>query len=549
MKTSPASATRAAKVLASIGILATLAVSAAFGAEPITNERLLSAQSDAENWLMYGKGYSAWRYSELSDIDASNVKNLVPQWIFQNGVEGKGQTTPLVNDGLMYVSGPSNHAWALDLLTGRPTWHYSSTVPKETRGCCGRPNRGFAALGDRLFKVNYEGTLVALDRKTGDPLWETFLADYKMGFSATGAPLLVKNMVVVGIAGAEFGTRDFLDAYDMETGKQIWRFWTIPEPGEPGGDTWGKDDKDNKDNWKRGGGSTWTTGTYDPELNLIYWGTGNPGPDMDGDVRPGDNLYSCSIIALDADTGELKWHYQFTPHDVHDWDAVADPVLVDLTIKGKPTKAVIQANRNGFFYALDRTNGKFLFARAYTEVDWADGIGMDGRPILIPGKEPTEDGNKACPGLGGGHNWHPTAYSPQTGLYYFDSTNGCQLFYKTKQGFIEGQWYQASTTDNITSDPSSSSIIAVDPTTGETKWNFELIGGSASGLLATAGGLVFSGDGEGNFMAIDAKAGKPLWRFQTGGSVRGSPISYRFRGKQYIAVAAGSAMLTFALPE
>ena len=224
-----------------------------------------------------------------------------------------------------------------------------------------------------------------------------------------------------------------------------------------------------------GGGSTWTTGTYDPEFNLIYWGTGNPGPDMDGDVRPGDNLYSCSLIALDADTGKLKWHFQFTPHDVHDWDAVADPVLIDLHIQGKPVKAVIQANRNGFFYALDRANGKFLFAQSYTEVDRADGIGMDGRPTLIPGKDPTEEGTKACPGLGGGHNWRPTAYSPQTGLYYFDSRNGCQIFYKTTQGFIEGQWYQASTTDNITSDPSTSSILAVDPATGETKWNFELM--------------------------------------------------------------------------
>ena len=540
MKTFPPPAIHAARVLASIVLLA---AAPAFGAEAITNERLLSAQEDAANWLMYGKGYSAWRYSELSEIDTSNVENLIPQWIFQTGLEGKGQTTPLVNDGLMYITGPSNHAWALDLLTGRPTWHYSATVPKEAHGCCGQPNRGFAALGDRLFKVNYEGTLVALDAKTGDALWETTLADYKKGYSATGAPLLVKNMVVVGIAGAEFGTRDFLDAYDVETGERVWRFWTIPEPGEPGGDTWGGD------SWQRGGGSTWTTGTYDPDLNLIYWGTGNPGPDMDGDVRPGDNLYSCSLIALDADTGKLKWHYQFTPHDVHDWDAVADPVLVDLTIEGKPTKAVIQANRNGFFYALDRASGKFLFARAYTEVDWADGIGTDGRPILIPGKDPTEDGTKACPGLGGGHNWRPTAYSPQTGLYYFDSRNGCQIFYKTSQGFIEGQWYQASTTDNITSDPSTSSILAVDPATGETKWNFELIAGSASGLLATAGGLVFGGDGDGNFMAIDARAGKPLWRFQTGGSVRGSPISYRFRGKQYIAVAAGNALLTFALPE
>ena len=540
MKTFLPAAAHAARVLA---LIVLLAAAPAFGAEAITSERLLSAQEDAANWLMYGKGYSAWRYSELSEIDTSNVENLIPQWIFQTGLEGKGQTTPLVNDGTMYITGPSNHAWALDLLTGRPTWHYSATVPKEAHGCCGQPNRGFAALEDRLFKVNYEGALVALDAKTGEALWETTLADYKKGYSATGAPLLVKNMVVVGIAGAEFGTRDFLDAYDVETGERVWRFWTIPEPGEPGGDTWGGD------SWQRGGGSTWTTGTYDPDLNLIYWGTGNPGPDMDGDVRPGDNLYSCSLIALDADTGKLKWHYQFTPHDVHDWDAVADPVLVDLTIEGKPIKAVIQANRNGFFYALDRASGKFLFARAYTEVDWADGIGMDGRPILIPGKDPTEDGTIACPGLGGGHNWRPTAYSPQTGLYYFDSRNGCQIFYKTSQGFIEGQWYQASTTDNITSDPSTSSILAVDPATGETKWNFELIAGSASGLLATAGGLVFGGDGDGNFMAIDARAGKPLWRFQTGGSVRGSPISYRFRGRQYIAVAAGNALLTFALPE
>ena len=246
-------------------------------------------------------------------------------------------------------------------------------------------------------------------------------------------------MVIVGIAGAEFGTRDFLDAYDAKTGERVWRFWTVPGPGEPGNETWGGD------SWKRGGGSTWVTGTYDPDLNLIYWGTGNPGPDMNGDVRPGDNLYTCSVVALDADTGKLKWHFQFTPHDVHDWDAVADPVLVDMTIKGENRKTLIQANRNGYFYALDRVSGEFLSARAYTKVTWADGIDSKGRPILIPGKDPTEEGNVACPGLGGGHNWHPTAYSPKTGLYYFDSTDGCHIYYMTTQGYIEGQWYQAST--------------------------------------------------------------------------------------------------------
>ena len=509
----------------------------------VSNDDLLRAQEDNQSWLHYGRDYSGWRYSTLDEIDKTNVERLAPKWVYQIGVLGKAQATPIIRDGVMYVAGPSNTAVALDLATGRPIWRYAKAVPPGAQGCCGEPNRGFAISGDRLFKVNFEGTIVALDAKTGRAIWETEIADFRQGYSATNAPLIVGNLVVTGIAGAEFGTRDFIDAYDATTGERIWRFWTIPGPGEPGHETWG-----GEDSWKRGGGSTWITGTYDPELNLIYWGTGNPGPDMDGDVRPGDNLYTCSVVALDASTGELRWHFQFTPHDVHDWDAIADPVLVDLEIEGEPVKALIQANRNGFFYALNRENGKFLLAKPYTRVDWAEGIDANGRPILVPGKDPTDEGNVACPGLGGGHNWQATTYNPDTKLYYFPTTDGCHIYYRTRQGYIEGQWYQGSTVGGVTGDPMKGAVVALDPTSGETKWRFEMVSTPSSGLLSTAGGLVFSGDQEGYFFALDASKGKPLWKFQTGSGVSAPAITYQFQGKQQIAVAAGSNVMVFELP-
>jgi alcohol dehydrogenase (cytochrome c) len=407
--------------------------------------------------------------------------------------------------------------------------------------CCGPVNRGFATKGGKLFKVNLEGILIALDATSGAVLWQAVMGDYKKGYTATAAPLIVKNLVVTGMAGAEFGTRGFIDAYDAETGKRAWRFHTVAGAGEPGGESW------SGDAWKRGGGATWITGTYDPELNLVYWGTGNPGPDMDGDVRPGDNLYTCSVVALDADTGKLKWHYQFTPHDVHDWDAVSDPVLVEFNLDGHAVKALIQANRNGFFYVLDRTNGKVLRTKAYTKISWADGIAPNGRPITIAGQDPTEEGNIACPGMGGGHNWQATAYSPQTSLYYFTSTERCMPFYKTKQEYVEGQWYQASTVDR--GGPGGGRILAVDPKTGNTIWHFDTISSPTAGVLATAGGLVFGGDAEGYLIAFDARSGKVLWRFQAGGPIYAPPISYALDGRQYIAVAAGQTMLTFALPK
>ena len=517
------------------------AILVAFAASTVTEQHLRDAQADPATWLTYGKNYLGWRYSELAEINATSVSRLAPRWIHQTGIAGSFETTPLVTGGKMFITGPSNNAYALDLLTGKQLWHYHKAPPAGLNLCCGEPNRGFAVLGGKLFKVNVEATLVALDARSGAVLWEKQIGDYKKGFSATGAPLVVKNKVLVGMAGAEFGTRGFIDAYDADTGERIWRFYTVAAKGEPGGDTWGGE------SWQRGGGSTWITGTYDPELNLVYWGTGNPGPGLDGDPRPGDNLYTCSVVALDADTGKLKWYYQFTPHDTHDWDAVADPVLIDVMVKGRKVKAVVQADRNGYFYALDRTNGKLLHAAAYTKITWSTGIGPDGRPILVPGMDPSEAGTKVCPGLGGGHNWSATAYSPLTQLFYFGSSDGCHLFYRNKQEFHEGQWYQASTEADIPSEPGTGAVVAVDPATGETRWRFEMVSSTSAGMLSTAGGLVLTGDGQGYLMALDARTGKPLWHFQTGGHIGAPPITYTLNGKQQIAIAAGASIVTFAL--
>lgn len=501
---------------------------------------LLALAQDTQ-WLDYGGGPHARRHSELTQINKTNVAQLKPHWIFQTGVIGKFQSVPVVTGGRMFVTGAANHAWALDLLTGKPLWHYASAPPPGVNLCCGEPNRGFAISGKRLFKVNIEGDLVALDMDSGAVLWKTKLADHREGYSATGAPLVIGDMVLTGIAGAEFGTRGFVDAYQVATGERLWRFYTVPAPGEPGGDTWPPGF------YKRGGASTWITGTYDPELGLTYWGTGNPGPDMDGDVRPGDNLYSCSVVALDAKTGKLRWHYQFTPHDVHDWDAIGDPTLADIQVNGRTVKALLFPNRNGVYYTLDRTNGKVLAAKPYTTVDWMTGLDEKSRPILVPGKDPTESGVRTCPGLGGGHNWWPTSYSPVDKLHYFGSIDGCQIYFKTPQEHVPGAWYQASTTAAIPKEPNTYSLVAVDPATAEVKWRVPVATVPSGGFLSTASGLLFYGGSDGWFMAMEAKTGKVLWKFQLGGPINAAPVTYVFRGKQYVTVAASGAVVAFGL--
>jgi alcohol dehydrogenase (cytochrome c) len=386
--------------------------------------------------------------------------------------------------------------------------------------------------------------LVALDAKTGATLWESAVDDHTKGYSLTVAPQIVKAKVIIGNAGAEFGTRGFIDAFSVSTGERLWRFHTTAGPEDPKAmATW------SGDSWKRGGGSAWVTGSYDPELNTIYWGTGNPGPDMVGEVRLGDNLYSCSLVALDPDTGKLKWHYQFTPHDVHDYDAAEDLPLVDVEIGGKKIKAVIQADRNGLFYALDRTNGKLLVAKPYTKVTWMTGMDPQGRPIRAPNLEPSTEGTTVCPGLPGGHNWWPTTYSPSTGLYYFGSRDGCQVFFRHEGEFVEGQWYQLGDASPVPGEYDVGSTIAIDPASGEIKWRYEMTAAPGGGFLSTAGNLLFVGDRDGYFIAFNATTGKVLWKFQTGGqSISAGAVTYRFRGKQYIAVAAGSSIMAFALP-
>jgi alcohol dehydrogenase (cytochrome c) len=518
-----------------------VAAASLVAAAPVTFETLKRAQEDPDTWISYGKNYAGWRYTPLSQIDAKTVAQLAPAWILQTDAKGSNESSPLVFDGVMYLTGPSNAAWAVDLLTGRKIWSYSKFAPSGLGLCCGPVNRGFAVLGDRLFKANIQATLAALDLKSGHVIWETAIDDYRKGYTATAAPLVVKDMVVTGTAGGEWGIRGRVDAYAAATGALRWRFYTIPAAGERGAESWAGSSN------SHGGGSTWMTGTYDPGLNLIYWGVGNPGPDMDGDDRAGDNLYSNSLVALDADTGKMKWYFQFTPHDVHDWDAVADPVLLDLTIDGRPVKAVVQANRNGFYYVLDRTTGKLLAAKAYTKINWADGIGRDGRPILTGKVDPTPEGTLVCPGLGGGHNWEATAYSPQTGLYYFGSTDGCEIFTQRKQEFVEGRQYQAGGSQRPPRELNSGSVNAVDPATGDRKWRHEMLHRPA-GLLATGGGLIFTGDTDGYLIALDANTGKVLWHFQTGAEIKAPPISYSLRGKQYIAIAAGSNLIAFHLP-
>jgi alcohol dehydrogenase (cytochrome c) len=527
--------------VALIAVCLLVAVSSA----QVSRERLANASSEPRDWLTYSGAYDGQRFSPLDQINRGNVQRLALQWVFQTGVKGDHETTPLVIDGIMYLTTPQNQAYALDARTGRPLWHYERTLPKEMSICCGPQNRGFAALGDKLFMGTLDAHVVALDARTGRVRWDVSAAEANKGYSFTGAPLVVKDKVIIGVAGGEYGVRGFIDAYDSETGQRAWRFYTVPTAGERGVETW------KGESWKTGGAPAWVTGSYDAALNTVFWGTGNPGPQMYGANRLGDNLYSDSLVALDPDTGALKWHFQFTPHDVHDWDSTHVPVLIDEPIDGKPRKLVAVANRNGFFYVLDRTNGDFLFAKPYTQVTWATEIGADGRPALLPNTDPSPEGTRVCPGGVGGANWHSPSYSPRTHLFYVFSRDECNTFMadaRLEPPHRPGRPYIGSTFFPPSQEKSESAVRAVDPTTGKVRWEFKHFTGAWAGVFSTAGGLVFSGDGQGNFIALDAVNGRDVWHMLLGAPINTAAISYAVDGRQFITIAAGQSVFAFALP-
>jgi alcohol dehydrogenase (cytochrome c) len=528
----------------------TLSCSAAFtfalllagdaSARQVTNEQLQKGLADPASWLQYGGDYGGMRHSPLTQITASNVGQLTVQWAFQTNTLGKFEATPLVVGGVMYFTGPNNTAWAVDARTGRQLWSYRRDLPEGMNICCGRVNRGFAVLGNRLFMNTLDAHLLAFDMKTGSVLWDVVIDDYKMGYSATSAPLIVKDKVIVGIAGAEYGIRGFIDAFDTRTGKKAWRFWVVPGPGEKGNETW------EGDSWKRGGGSTWVTGSYDVATNLIYWGTGNPGPDLYGADREGDNLYTDSVVALDGDTGTLKWHYQFTPHDTHDWDATQVPVLADKTIDGVSRKVLMFANRNGFFYTFDRTNGTLLQSRPFVKTTWAEKINPDGRPAVRPGTEPTETGTDVCPDITCGTNFMSPAYNPKTGLFYVTAREVCATYYGWEQEFVQGQYYFAGAGQRTAR--GYGAMRAIDPSNAGVKWEFKYYTPSMAGVLSTEAGLIFGGDMDGNIMAFDGVSGKNLWHFQTGAGIFAAPITYMLDGRQFVVLGSGTTVYAFALP-
>jgi alcohol dehydrogenase (cytochrome c) len=505
--------------------------------------RAVTSQAD---WPSYNGQTAGSRYSALAQINASNVAQAVPKWIFSISSASRLQVTPVVVDGLMYVTS-ANECYALDAGSGRQVWHYQRPRTKALVGnAAGGINRGVAVGGDRVFMVTDHAHIIALNRFTGALLWETEMADWRQNYNATGAPLVVGGLVVTGTSGGDEGVRGFVAAFDQATGKEAWRFWTVPRPGEAKSETWqGK-------GIQHPGATTWLTGTYDSQLDTVYWPTGNPSPDLIGDDRPGDNLYSDSIVALDAKSGTLKWHFQFTPHDVWDYDAQETPALVDLTWQGRPRKLLVHANRNGFLYVLDRTDGSFLFGSRYAKnVTWASGLTAAGRPIVVPDMEPTLEGKRVCPSLEGASNWYSTSFNPRTELYYVQTNDKCGIFTREPMEWEAGKGFMGGSFKQAPGEPAQRVLRAIDLRTGRSVWELPQTGtvDSWGGALSTAGGLVIFGEDSGALMAADATSGKPLWSFQTNQIWKASPMTYMFDNKQYIAVAAGPNIIAFGLPD
>ena len=505
----------------------------------------LAARALGANWLSYNGDYSGKRFSSLSQINANNVSQLQAQWVFHTSNSDRMEATPQVVNGVMFVTA-ANDTYALDARTGREIWRY---MRRTTEGliddASGHISRGVALWHSRLFRLTDNAHLLCLDARSGNLLWDVSYADWNKNYGATGAPLVVNDKVIVGTSGGDDGVRGFVAAYDANSGKMLWRFWTIPGPGEPGSSSWPGD------LYLHGGGTTWMPGTYDPETNTLFWPTSNASPDFDGTVRPGDDLYTACVLAFDPDTGKLKWHFQFTPHDLYDYDATETPMLIDAVFAGEPRKLLVQANLNGFVYVLDRVNGKFLSATPFAKkITWAKSIDTQGRPVLS-GLVPSPEGTEICPGFGGATNWFAPSYNESTHLIYFMSMEACNIYLLKPQDFEEGKTFYSTGVKRVPGQSSEKILIAYDLDKKSIAWRYPQVGHtrSSSGTLSTAGGLLFFGDDAQSFEAIEATSGKPLWHFNTGQDFHASPMTYSVNDKQYVAIAAGSNVFSFALPD
>lgn len=537
-------------IIKNLFVLGFLAVALAASAQKhaanptfVTSQQL-EVKGIKANWLSYNGDYTGRRFSSLTQITPLNVKNMRAQWVFHSHNAGVLEVTPIVVAGIMYVTG-SNDAYALDAKTGQVLWHHSWPISSGlVDDASGHINRGVAVLASRLYMETDNAHLLCLDARSGHLIWDVAYATGNRNYGATSAPLIVKNKVLVGTSGGDDGVRGFIAAFDPITGKELWRFWTIPAPTDPVRDPWPADA------YMHGGGTTWMPGTYDPELNTLYWGTSNPSPDFDGSVRPGDNLYTNCVLAIDPDTGKLKWYFQFTPHDLFDYDATETPVLVDTVFHGAPRKLLIEANRNGFVYILDRTNGKFLQAKQFVLTqNWAKGIDAGGRPVRT-GLEPSPEGTRICPGFAGATNWFSPSYSETTSLFYFMSLEDCSVYSVKPQAFKQGETYYSTGVVHRPDEHAEKVLIAYDPFKNIFPWRSPQVGNTHSfaGVMTTATGLVLFGDDSESFEAVDGKSGKPLWHFNMGQQPHASPMSYAVDGKQYFAIAAGSDIFAFALP-
>ena len=507
---------------------------------------VLKQSPPGENWPSYNGDYSGRRYSGLSQLDPENVSQLSAQWVFHSDNSDRLEVTPVVINGLMLVTS-ANDTYALDARSGREIWHHS--VPKNEGlidDAAGHHTRGVAIWHSRVYMNTDNAHLLCLDLRSGHLVWDVPYADWNKNYGATSAPMAVNGKILVGTSGGDDGVRGFVAAYDAESGKLAWRFWTIPAPGEFGSESWPGD------SYLHGGGTTWMPGTYDPELNTLFWTTSNPSPDFEGSNRPGDDLYTNCVLALDLDTGKLKWYFQFTPHDLFDYDGTETPVLLDAAYQGKPRKLLVQANRNGYVYMLDRTNGEFLSALPFVEkLNWATGVDSRGRPIRTDVK-PTPAGTRVCPGYNGATNWFSPSYNESTHMLYFMALEQCQTYFSAPhpERFHEGETYYSTGVKRIPGEDSQKILLAYDIVSGEIAWRYPQTGHghSSAGTMTTASGLLFFGDDAESFEAVNARDGKPLWHFNTGQTISASPMSYALEGKQYVSIAAGSDLFSFALP-